>query len=339
MKKIFQKILHVVQQGQHVALATVISSKGSLPMSKRAKMLVFEDGSIMGTIGGGLLEANVMKEARQVLTSETPKVVKEELTSEQIEADGLTCGGTVEIFIEPFTPHTDMTVIQEIVHAYQESQTAVVATLIGANVCPKLLVREDESVVGTFGHGAIDQKIIEMARPHLGEWYLETMIFDPYQDQAQSMGIRSQMQNRVCFETILPPPTAYLFGGGHVSQHLATILHFIGFEYVVIDDRKEFVTRERFPQAKGFVYHSFEQVLDELTLTPHSSYLIIVTRGHKSDLIVLEQALQADVKYIGMIGSKRKITLMLKHFLEQGVPQEALEKVYAPIGIDTSGSK
>ncbi len=303
-------------------------------MSKQAKMLVYEDGSILGTIGGGSFEADIIEQARKVLVSETPKVVKQELTSEQIEADGLTCGGTVEILLEPFTPQTDLTVIEEIVKTSQDAKTAVMVTLVGAKVCPKLLVRDDNTTVGTLGHNAIDRKIVDMARPHLGQPSLETVTFDPFQEQAQSMGIRSQMQNRVCLETILPPPTAYVFGGGHVSQQLAKILPFSGFEYVVIDDRAEFVARERFPEAKGLVRHEFEGVLEDLTLTPHSSYLIIVTRGHQSDLVVLEQALHVDAKYIGMIGSKRKITLMLKHLLEQGVPQETLERVYAPIGLE-----
>ncbi len=303
-------------------------------MSKQAKMAVFQDGSIMGTIGGGLLEANIIREARQSLNNATPKVVKEELTSEQIEAEGLTCGGVVEIFVEPFTPETDMTVIQAIVQTYADSKTAVIATLVGANVCRKMLVREDGTYAGTLGHEAVNQKIVESALPHLGQSYLETITFDPFQEQTHSMGLRAQMQYRVCFETILPSPTAYLFGGGHVAQHLSKILHFIGFEYVVVDDRKEFLTYTRFPEAKGFVLHEFEHVLKELDLTSHSSYLIIVTRRHTSDLVVLEQALQRDVKYIGMIGSARKITLLWKHLQEQGVRKDVFEKIYAPIGLE-----
>jgi xanthine dehydrogenase accessory factor len=111
-------------------------------------------------------------------------------------------------------------------------------------------------------------------------------------------------------------------------------LDFIGFEYVVIDDRQEFLTRERFPQAKAFVLHDFDNVFETLALIPHSSYLIIVTRGHKFDLTVLHQAMRADAKYVGMIGSSRKIKLLFQQLQEQGVEQALLDKVHAPIGLE-----
>lgn len=338
MKELFRKIHDVVRQGQKVALATVISSKGSLPMSKRAKMLVFQDGSIMGTIGGGMLEAGVIKEAKQVLINDTPEIVKVDLTSDQVEAEGLTCGGSVEIFIELFTSETDIAVIDEIEHAYSDSKTAVVATLLNTygshdseaarlskGVSHKIVIREDGTPVGTFGNETVDTKIAQLARPRLGHPCLETMTLDLPQNQARL---------RIFLETILPAPRAYVFGGGHVALSLSKILHFIGFDYVVIDDRKEFLTRERFPEAKGFVHHAFENVFDELALTSHSSYIIIVTRGHKSDLMVLEQAIRAGVKYIGMIGSNRKVQLLFQHLQKQGMKKGLLDNIHAPIGLE-----
>lgn len=347
MKDLFRKIHEVVKQGQKVALATIVSSKGSLPMSKRAKMLVFQDGSIMGTIGGGILEADVIEEAKHVLLHGTSKIVKVELTSTQIEADGLTCGGTVEIFIEFFPSETDLSVVDEIIQTYSESRTAVVVTLLNtytsqaadqtevfAGCCHKVVIGDGGTLTGTFEDETIDAKIVELARPQLGQPGLKTTIFDLSQDQSRTLGIWPQTQLRFFLETILPAPTAYLFGGGHVSLALSKILHFIGFNYVVIDDRQEFLTRERFPEAKEFVHHAFENVFDELSLTSHSSYVIIVTRGHKSDLVVLEQAIRADVKYIGMIGSKRKIQLLLQHLQEQGIDQALLDTIHAPIGLE-----
>ncbi len=347
MKELFQRIHESVQQGQTLALATVISSKGSLPMSKRAKMLVFQDGSIMGTIGGGLLEANVIEQAKHVLSSKAPKIMEAELTTAQIEADGSTCGGTVEIFIELFTSETNITVIDEIVHSYSESTSAVVVTPLGSygsqndqqtnlfgGGSHKVVLRADGTLIGTFGNETVDAKIVQLATPQIDRSCLDMMTLDLSQDQALSLKIWPQTRLPIFLETVLSVPTAYVFGGGHVSLSLSKILHFIGFDYVVIDDRQEFLGPERFPEAKGFVRHAFENLFSELSLSPHSSYLILVTRGHKSDLIVLQQALRADVKYIGMIGSKRKVKLMFQYLQEQGFEKTLLDKVYAPIGLD-----
>jgi xanthine dehydrogenase accessory factor len=347
MKVLFQKILDCIQHGQKVVLATVIARKGSLPMSKRAKMLVFPDGSITGTIGGGMLEADVVREAQQVLINGTPKILEVDLTSDQIEADGLTCGGTVEIFIESFTPETSTTILHEITKICSDSSPAAIITLLNETMYQnsgtsdssqfsnrKIVIHPDEAIAGTVGDKAIDAKIVQLALPHIGQECLELFTLDVSEQTAQKIGIFPETQLRFFLETVLSPPTAYLFGGGHISLHLSTLLRFIGFDFVVIDDRKEFATPQRFPEAKECIVHDFEQVFDILSFKPHSSYFIIVTRGHKSDLIVLEQAIQTGAKYIGMIGSKRKIALVLQQLQEQGIPQELLDNVHAPIGLE-----
>lgn len=302
-------------------------------MSKRAKMLVFADGSIQGTIGGGVLEAQVIDEAQEVLQTRSPKIVQVDLTSEQIEADGLTCGGTVEILVECFTPQSGCEVLEAILQTIDHGQTAVIASLlpeVGPNRNPvlpqrrKILIQHDGALIGTTGSEQLDTAILELARPKLGQPFLNTC----------DLNLIPPDPSRVFLETLLPTPTAYLFGGGHISFHLANILHFIGFDYVVIDDRPEFLTHERFPKAKNLVCQSFEHLFDALPLIPHASYLIIVTRGHKSDQVVLMQALRTEAAYIGMIGSRRKIHLLFEHFRAQGIPQTTLERIHAPIGLE-----
>lgn len=347
MKELFQKILDCVQHGQRVALATVIARKGSLPMSKRAKMLVFPDGSIMETIGGGKLEADVIREAQQVLINGTSKILEVDLTSDQIEADGLTCGGTVEIFIEAFTPEASTAILHEITRICSDSRPAVIITVLNETMAQdsgtgeplpfsnrKLVVHPDGTIVGTTGDTAIDVEIGQIVLSHIGQDCLDMFTLDISEQIARKIGIFPETQLRIFFETVLAPPTAYLFGGGHISLHLSTLLRFIGFDCVVIDDRKEFANSTRFPEAKACIVHDFEQIFDILSFNPPSSYFIIVTRGHKSDLIVLEQAIHSGVKYIGMIGSKRKIVLLFQHLQEQGLPQALLVNVHAPIGLE-----
>ena len=318
MHKIFRQLRETVKRGEPVALATVIATKGSLPMSKRAKMLVFQNGTIAGTVGGGMLEAQVIQQARQVIATRQPQRVSVDLTAEQIEAQGLSCGGTVDIFVQPFAPDMNLAVIREIEAIYAASKTAVVATLIAEDRAAIALLREDGTLLGSLGGDALDVQFVEFAAPKLGQPFLKTVTFG---------------DARAFLETILPTPTAFIFGGGHVAYFLAQTLHFIGFEYVVTDDRAEFLTRERFPHAKAFVCQNYDHICDQLDLHAHSSYVIIVTRGHAFDLTVLEQVVKRDVKYIGMIGSARKISILFDHLRQQGVSEEMLRTIHAPIGL------
>jgi xanthine dehydrogenase accessory factor len=334
MESLFEKLTDCVQSGRKVALATVISRKGSLPMSKQAKMLVFSDGSIMGTIGGGSLEARVIREAQYVLNNERAKIVAIELTADQIEAEGLTCGGIVSILIEYFAPQIDLTMLHALTKLYTGSQSAVVATLFHEGVARKMIIPADGTQIGTIGDEAANAQIGQIARARIGKEYHETVSLDVSAETARELGIFPDTQLRVFLESVLPVPTAYLFGGGHIAFHLSKILPLIGFDFVVIDDRQAFANADRFPEAKVCLVHEFAQVFDVVSFHPDASYVIIVTRGHQSDLSVLEQALRTDVKYIGMIGSRRKIHLLFQRLREQGVSQAVLDKVHAPIGLE-----
>ncbi len=338
--ELFHNLNQVVRQGERVALATVVSRKGSLPMSQRAKMLVFQNGSIWGTIGGGGLEANVIEEARHVLDSMIPQIMPFDLTSDQIESDGLTCGGTVEIFLEPFSSAVDMTVMQELEQMYSASSSGVVVTLLPDGKIlrneriHKMLLNDKNHLIGTSGHSGLDRRITKLACSKLDQSCFGIEQIDLSQDEAMAVGIAPQASCRLFFESIIPDPTVYLFGGGHVSQHLAYILHVIGFEFVVIDDRREFLVPERFPHAKACIFHEFTNVFEVLECRSNSSYIVIVTRGHTSDMVVLEQAIRLDVKYIGMIGSKRKVKLLFEHLKQEGISEEQLQRIHAPIGLE-----
>ena len=310
-------------------------------MSERAKMLVFQDASIRGTVGGGILEASVIEEALKLFEHPMPKVLSCDLSSDQIEGEGLTCGGTVEIFLEYFSPKDRLELVQELAQVYSESSNAVVATALPtAQNDPgespeawKLILTKDGTLWGSSGDETLDRTLREELGQYLDQAALNILDLKLSDSEARKIGRASENSLQLFVETVLPAPTAYLFGGGHVSQHLAMILHFIGFEYVVIDDRQEFLTRELFPHAKNFVFCDFTRVLEQLELSASSSYLVIVTRGHKSDLVVLRQALRQDLKYIGMIGSKRKVKLLLEELKKEGVTAGKLEQVHAPIGL------
>jgi xanthine dehydrogenase accessory factor len=340
MNELFQTITESIRRGQTVALATVIDRKGSLPMSKRAKMLAFADGTIMGTIGGGKLEAEVIQAARKLIQDGSSQILAFDLTADQIEADGLTCGGTVEIFLECFTPDTSSVLLKEMLTAYSDARPAAVVTLLDADgsgslqtADRKMVIYADGTAKGTSGIPTLDADIIQLALPRIGHDYLQTITLEVPDQPAHTSEVASDTHIRIFLETVIPHPTAYLFGGGHISRCLSSLLSMIGFDFVVIDDRQEFADLQRFPEAKACLVSDFAGVFEELTFDPNFAYIIIVTRGHQSDQLVLEQAIQTGAKYIGMIGSRRKIRLMFEHLQQQGIP-ESLTTIHAPIGLE-----
>ena len=323
MSDVFQEALKALKAGGRAALATVVSAKGSLPMSRKAKMLVRADGTIAGTIGGGRLEADVCAEAQQVIDSGVPHVRSFTLTDEEIEEEGLTCGGTVEVFLEPLLPGRSDEVVKEIVRIRGERGAAVLATLVASGRAEggKRVIAEGNPT-GTLGDPVLDGRADEEAPAVLREDALKVVEIE-----------REGRTDRVFLEADLPDPTLYLFGGGHISLSVAPLARAVGFRVVVLDDRAAFANPKRFPGASECIAAPYEGIFDRLDIDD-ASYLVSVTRGHTYDETVIEQAARTDARYIGMIGSRRKIRLMWDHLEGKGIPRARLETIHAPIGLD-----
>src|SRR5438093_239602 len=229
---LFEEIVKMRRAGRRAALATIVHTNGSIPSYESSRMLVREDGSIAGTIGGGCVEAEVWAAAKEVMQKESPRKMVFNLNNEASYDNGLICGGTLEVFVEP----------------------------------------------------------------------------------------------------ILPQPVVYLFGGGHVSMAVAKAAHAAGFGIVVVDDREAFANKERFPMAQE-VHTSYENAFEKIKPNA-ASYLLIVTRGHKEDMRVLAWAVRTEARYVGMIGSKRKVMSVYKALENEGYKPEEFERVFAPMGLD-----
>jgi xanthine dehydrogenase accessory factor len=324
-KDVFTEALELLNDGEKVALSTIVSSKGSLPMSKKAKMLVRPDGKIVGTVGGGCLEADVWAEAQRVVETETPSLQKFILTEKHAGENGLNCGGNVEIFTEPLLPGRDEILLKEITRITTQRGSAVLATLVaGGDVHSKLLIDAGGSMWGGLGHAEIDRCIIEEfeALDTIPEGLLKVVDLEV-----------GGVVHKVFLESICPEPTLYLFGGGHVSYAIAQIAHSVGFRIVVIDDRPMFANRERFPMASETLTLDMDTALDHLVID-ELSYLVAVTRGHQHDKPIIRQAVKTNANYIGMIGSRRKTALMWKDLEAEGIGRKLLDRVHAPIGLD-----
>lgn len=231
--ELYEEIVRLRKGGRRGAVATIVNVRGSIPSFKTAKMLVRDDGSIVGTIGGGCVEAEVWQAAREVMESEKPRTLTFDLNQDPKYDTGLVCGGTLEIFVEP----------------------------------------------------------------------------------------------------ILPPADLYIFGAGHVAASLYQVARIAGFDVTVIDDREAYANRERFPEAQHVIAGDFDQAAAQLAPS-ESSYIVIVTRGHRDDMRMLRWAVQTPARYVGMIGSKRKTIAIFKELQAEGLPANLFDRVRAPIGLD-----
>ena len=332
MQDVFVEALELIGSGEKAALSTIVSSNGSLPMSKKAKMLVRPDGKIVGTVGGGCLEADVWAEAKHVLETGEPTLQRFILTEEHAGEDGLNCGGNVEIFTEPVASGRSENILKEVAAIREERGSAVLATLVSGGVKDgwqsKLLIKEDGSKVGTLGYPEADEAVLAALSEEEGipEDLLQVV-------ELEVDGLAGKEALKIFMESICPEPTLYLFGGGHVSFAIARIASTVGFRIVVIDDRPMFANKERFPMAEETLTLDMETAFEHLQIDD-LSYIVAVTRGHQHDKPVVEQALTTEPAYLGMIGSRRKIALMWKDLEAKGFPREKLERVHAPIGLD-----
>jgi xanthine dehydrogenase accessory factor len=232
-QEVFAAVTDALERGEPAALVTIVSTTGSTPQRVGAKMLVFADGRIVGTIGGGCYENDAFWKARDAITNRKPQLVHYELDDDFAQESGLICGGQMDVYIEP----------------------------------------------------------------------------------------------------IEPSPELFVIGAGHVGLHLARLAQEVGFRVHVVDDREKFANRERFPLAAEVIVEDIPAWIARTNLPPHA-YAVIVTRGHTNDLEALRALAPRELRYLGLIGSRAKVSRIYEQLVEDKMSAEALKHVHAPIGLD-----
>lgn len=340
MGNIYAEIVKALERKEKLVLATLITRMGSAPRGVGAKYLVKQDGSSLGSIGGGSLEAEVWQGAREVMKSGEGDVLHFALTAEQLAQGGLICGGNVDIFVEPLKEDF-IPIYQEVVKLEQKGGAAILATLISLDgVFPKgkpskaLFKVSGEKLGILFNGKELEARIVEEGEALLKEKKPRVIVLSSKEgDTRWGDPAEPWTKMEVLLEPIFSEPTLYIFGAGHISQQLSPLAKRVHFKVVVIDDREIFANRERFPEADEVIVSEFEKSFDRFSIDA-SSYIVIVTRGHLYDGSVLEQAIKTNARYIGMIGSKKKIRTLYQNLVDKGIPKEALNRVHAPIGLD-----
>ncbi len=230
MLEIYQELVNITANGGRAILATVVSSEGSAPRNAGAKMIIREDGSSIGSVGGGRVEHQVQGKAIELMNSNESQLVHFDLSGKV--KGGMICGGQMDVFLEP----------------------------------------------------------------------------------------------------IVSQETLYIFGAGHISQSTVTIAKMLGFRVMVIDPRSEYNNIERFPDAASLIVEPFADAFSKLSVDKES-YIVICTTGHKSDEPCVQFAVGTEAKYVGMMGSRKKVKEVKEHLMQKGVSQQQLDRLHAPIGL------
>jgi xanthine dehydrogenase accessory factor len=322
MENIFIALNRLLEHNQKAVLARIIRQVGSAPRSVGTKCLVLENGTIIGTIGGGLLEHQVQQKAMEIMKQGCSTILQYRLKGDEVARSEMLCGGEVDVFLEPVFPDNAIAkeIFQKAAAVCREGHKGVLLTRIesGIDYHDKrlwVLLEKGGEIIGPADEwiGAEPKQYESIKKPTL----IRKTTGEPF----------------IFAEPVEPDAVLYVFGAGHISTFVAPLAKMVGFRVVVIDDRREFANKERFSSADEILVMPFSEVFNHIDV--HStSYIAIITRGHTHDRDVLRLALQKEPTYIGMIGSKRKRDLIYQSLLDEGIAKEKIKQVYSPIGLD-----
>lgn len=316
MKKLFTALLRELEEGRAAVLCGVVASHGSTPRGAGAKMLVLESGGTLGTVGGGAVELRSALLAGELLREKRSRLETYRLSAGEVADIGMICGGDVRIYFQYFDPE-DITVrnfLAEVLALLDRPGASWLVTAIG----------ETGWSMGTYDRekGLRGLEVpMERLEPLLG-----------------GRGLLDEGAAGVLYaEPLTRAGTVYLFGAGHVARELAHILAMTDFRTAVYDQRENAAVREFFPGAAALVRGPFTEALERVGPLTAEDYAVIMTPGHQADYEVLAQVLRTPAKYIGCIGSRKKIAATRERLLADGFTEEEIGRVYAPIGLPIGG--
>ncbi len=307
---IYRLLADRLEAGLPGVLATVVHTRGSTPQRAGAKAIFTPEGGVIGTIGGGCLEADAQRRALEVLAGGGAELLTIQLNHEYDQDSGLICGGTARIWVEPTAPE-----LRPLLDALATARAAGVAAAFATVVeggAGHLVVREDGPVAG-------DESLAAPVREALRQ---------------RSGGLLEAGDQTLYVDLVVPRPRLWIAGAGHVGRAVARFARDCDFEVTVIDERPDLCSPANIPWAE---HHHATEIATDLSARDYGpeDYVVIVTRGHRHDADALRAVIGSDAKYLGLIGSRRKIKLISDGLLEDGAATpEQLARVYAPIGLD-----
>ncbi|MCC6795561.1 MAG: XdhC family protein [Candidatus Hydrogenedentes bacterium] len=315
--QLFEQAITLIDRKQSFALAIVVRAAGSTPQKAGAKALFERDGAVHGTLGGGCLEAEARRRAMDALDTGKPVVFDLKLDDDYGWDDGLICGGNVRVFIEP-RPERHRATLAGAGSAPLAERGAFllqIAPGVGAT-SGWVLASEYESLCAQSGSTSL-RAALSATEP---AW------FEEKNAQGDAVG-------EMYIEPIEPPASLLIAGGGHVGQAVARLGSWLGFRVTVIDDRALFTEAGRYPSGVRTICGDIPKEVGAFPID-NSTFILIATRGHRHDGVVLKECIRSPAAYIGMIGSKRKALTIRKGLIEEGAAVESdFGRVRSPVGL------
>lgn len=331
-RPIFPVLAELQRQGRPSALATVVRTHGSTPQVVGAKMLIADDeagGRVAGTLGGGCVEADAILAAREVIAGGNRSLRAYELTEDLAWNTGLVCGGTMWILAERSEDAFDAAgqpMLDEIVRAVEGGPPVAIVTLLvreGRSLrhAGRVFVGADGGLRGSLGDADLDARAREAGARQLEHGTPRLMSLDEGRD--------------LLIDPVAGRPRLVIAGGGHVALAIARQAMLLDFDVTVLEDRPEFADPQRFEGATVLL----GDVPESLGRLDYgwSSFIVIATRGHKLDADCVLAAVRTPARYIGLLGSRRKTILIAEMLREEGIPENRIEAVRAPVGLDLGG--
>ncbi|MCA8995804.1 MAG: XdhC family protein [Planctomycetaceae bacterium] len=317
MQELLRELIETHENRKACVLCQLAETRGSTPQKAGAAMLVRRDGSQSGTLGGGCVEADVKRTAIEKLVREMgDDLVTLTLDHDYGWDDGLICGGRMTSLVSPITPQSDISYYRKMLELVE----AKVGWTEAISLCPK-----EHGVVCRVLFGPSGNAVATIGET---EWDTVKTPLRPLRGRP-----RPYVENNWAYLPNLPICRLVIVGAGHVGQKVAHYAKDVDFDVWVLDDRADFCQLDRFPSADRLIVGSFDEVLPNLEVD-EQTFCIIVTRGHNHDEEALFHLIRKSPRYLGMIGSKRKIRMIFDDLRREGIPDELLEHVHAPIGLD-----
>ena len=326
MKELLQDISRWRAAGKQVALARVVGTDGSGPRDPGAAMAVNEDSEVIGSVSGGCVEGAVLTEGLKVLERGIPRLVTYGIADDDAFAVGLTCGGTIHIFVDDFNDEIDLAISE----ALQRDEPAALATIIeGPGAGAKLLIRPDKDPIGTLGNADLDRVVI---RDAIGE-------LEAGRTGTRHYGVRGEARReegvQVFVESFALPPKMIIFGAIDFTAALARLARLLGYHVTVCDARPVFATKKRFPMANEVVNEWPDRYLAVVgkELGPRDA-VCVLTHDPKFDVPAIMAAVETKAGYLGVMGSRRTHDQRLKRLEEAGLDAAGYARMMSPIGLD-----
>jgi xanthine dehydrogenase accessory factor len=331
MKEVIDDIEQWLDRDEGVALATVVSTSGSSPRELGAVMAVSNSGKVIGSISGGCVEGAVVVEALAAIATGQPQLLTYGVTDELGLSIGLTCGGSVQVFVEPLGHKFSLSniALADIFQAIRQAfvKPLALCTMVeGLNVGAKLVVGDLAPTIGSLGNDRLDRAVTREARS-----FLMQGIKGSY-----SCGMNGEYQQTgivIFIESFVPPPHLIIFGAVDFTCSLCELGKLLGYRVTVCDARSLFATSARFPKADEVVVSWPSQYLQNTTID-HRTVIVVLTHDPKFDVPILATAVHTPAVYIGAMGSRKAHADRLQRLKEVGLNETELARISAPTGLD-----